>query len=76
MAMASPSETGASDVEYDLISLLYHALQGNENLTRYEQDARKAGDNEAAQLFHELREHNKQMLDRARQLLTARIGRR
>jgi hypothetical protein len=74
MAMASPRETGASNIEYDLISTLYHLLQGNENLTRYEQDAREAGDNDAATFFRELRDHQKQLLDRNRQLLGQRIG--
>ncbi len=49
MAMVGPSETGANNVEYDLISTLYHELQGNETLTRYEQDAREAGDHDVAQ---------------------------
>ena len=75
MAMASPQETGASNVEYDLISSLYHLLQGNENLTRYEQDAREKGDNESAQFFRELREQNRQILDRGRTLLAKRVGR-
>ncbi|MHB1133346.1 MAG: hypothetical protein ACYC4L_13305 [Chloroflexota bacterium] len=76
MAMATPRQTGASNIEYNLISLLYHTLQGNENLTKYEQDAKEAGDNEAAQLFRELRESNKQILDRGRQLLGTRMGKR
>jgi len=75
MGMASPRETGASNVEYDLISVLYHDLQGSECLTRYEQDAREVGDNEAAQFFHDVREHNKQLLDKGRSLLTKRMGR-
>jgi hypothetical protein len=72
--MASPRDTGASDVEYDMISTLYHLLQGNENLTRYEQDAREAGDNDAATFFRELRDHQKQLLDRGRGLLAQRMG--
>lgn len=76
MSMASPRETGASDVEYNLISTLYHLLQGNENLTRYEQDARQAGDNDSASYFREMREQQKGLLDRGRQLLAQRAGRR
>ena len=75
MAMASERETGASNVEYNLISVLYHALQGNENLTKYEQDATQAGDHETAQLFRELREANKERVQRLRQLLAKRISR-
>lgn len=74
MAMASPRETGASNVEYDLISALYHLLQGNENLTRYEKDARESGDNDCATYFRELRDSQKQVLDRGRQLLGQRLG--
>ncbi|MCL4465326.1 MAG: hypothetical protein M1401_11360 [Chloroflexi bacterium] len=73
--MASPRETGAGNVEYDLIYMLYHELQGNENLAQYERDANQSGDNEAAQLFRDLRESNKQTVDRARSLFAKRLGR-
>lgn len=75
MAMASERETGASNVEYDLISVLYHTLQGNENLTRYEQDAVQVGDHETAQIFRELREANLERVQRLRQQLARRISR-
>ncbi len=75
MAMASPHDTGASNVEYDLISVMYHTLQGNEALTRYEQDATEAGDEEVTQFLREIREQNKQYLDRLRHLLSERLGR-
>jgi len=75
MAMATPRDTGASNVEYDLISVLYHELQGNETLARYEQDAREVGDNEAAQFFHDVRESNKEFVNRGRNLLNKRMGR-
>ncbi|MDA8219368.1 MAG: hypothetical protein M0Z94_17325 [Dehalococcoidales bacterium] len=75
MSMAEPRETGASNVEYDLIAVMYHILQGNETMTRYEQDANQTGDHETAQLFRDMREQNKQFLDRARPLLIKRISR-
>jgi hypothetical protein len=67
-------ETGERDAHYDLISLLYHALQGAETYTRYIQDAEKEGDKELAQFFSGVREEEKLRAKRAKALLGARIG--
>jgi hypothetical protein len=36
--------TGTKDAHYDLISVVYHALQGAETCQRYIQDAEQASD--------------------------------
>jgi hypothetical protein len=74
MAMAGERETGASNVEYNLVSVLYHTLHGAENLTKYEQDAVQAGDHETAQLFREMREADRERGQRLRMLLGKRIS--
>ena len=40
--------TGTPDEQYDLVSVLYHALQGGETSEQYIEDARTAGDEELA----------------------------
>ncbi len=44
--MATTETTGTRDTTYNLISVVYHALQGAETYRLYEQDAENAGDRE------------------------------
>ncbi len=67
--------TGTRDVTYNLVSILYHALQGAETHDQYIRDAEQSGDQELAQFFREVKDRNKQTADRAKQLL-ARQGSR
>jgi hypothetical protein len=73
--MATTETTGTRDVTYNLISVVYHALQGAETYQIYEQDAKKSGDREAESLFHEAHEANRQFADRAKMLLGQRMNR-
>ena len=50
MAM-SERTTGTRDEHYNVISVLYHALQGADTCGTYLQDAEQAGDQELAQFF-------------------------
>jgi hypothetical protein len=72
--MSSTETTGTRDVTYDLISVIYHALQGAETYQMYEQDAQQAGDQEAAALFHEAHQSSRQWADRAKSLLGQRMS--
>jgi hypothetical protein len=67
-------QTGASDPTYDLVSVLYHALQGAEFALRAQDDARKAGDSELAALFEHVQSVEKDVAERARALLAERLG--
>ena len=67
------SQTGTRDETYNLVSMLYHALQGAENCQIYSQDA--GGDPELRGLFDEARDQQRQLADRAKQLLQSRLGR-
>jgi hypothetical protein len=67
-------QPGVPDVEYDLISLIYHNLEGVEASGRYASDAVEAGEDELAQLFRDAQQSYLQQADRARQLLRQRIG--
>ena len=63
--------TGTPDVTYNLVSILYHALQGAETYDQYIQDAQD--DQELAQFFRDVKQENKQRADRAKQILHRRL---
>lgn len=65
---------GVPDVEYDLISLIYHNLEGVQASGRYSSDAVEAGEDDLAQLFRDAQQAYLAQADRARQLLRQRIG--
>ncbi len=64
------SITGTRDVVYDLVSVLYHALQGAETYERYAEDAFRAGEEKHAQFFREVCDEERRRAERAKQLLT------
>lgn len=63
------------DEHYDLISVLYHALQSKETIEQYLRDAEEAGDSALAQFFREIREEDTTRAERAKVLLRERLGR-
>jgi hypothetical protein len=67
------SETGERDENYNLISVLYHALQGAETAAKYQQDALKQGDEELAEFFDEARSGQAELASEAKRLLASRI---
>lgn len=73
-AMRGLEETGERDESYNLVSVLYHALQGAETYTQYIADAERAGDDDLVEFFTECREEEKERAQRAKMLLGARIG--
>lgn len=65
--------TGTQDIEYNLVSILYHALQGAETYDQYVQDAEQSGDRDLAEFFREVKQENSRRADRAKQLLHRRL---
>ena len=57
------------DTTYDLISVMYHTLQGCETYEQYAQDAEQAGQRDAAQFFRDAGREFKRLAERGRQLL-------
>ena len=53
MATSEPM-TGTRDAPYNVISVLYHALQGVDTCATYLQDAEHAGDQDLTQFFREI----------------------
>jgi hypothetical protein len=66
--------TGTRDEHYDLVSVLYHALQGAETCTTYLRDAERAGDQGLIQFFREVQGTYRQLADRSKVLLRQRLG--
>jgi hypothetical protein len=61
--------TGTRDEHFDLISTLYHALQGAENCNTYALDAEAAGDQRLAAFFREAGVMQTQLAERAKGIL-------
>jgi hypothetical protein len=72
-ARQTDAETGERDENYNLISVLYHALQGAQNCAQYARDAEEAGDDELVQFLQEARTSQVELAARGKQLLAARI---
>lgn len=66
--------TGTRDIVYNLVSTIYHTLQGAETEATYIKDAQQEGDEELVQFFTDLKEENQRRADRAKQLLTRYLG--
>jgi len=61
--------TGTPDATYNLISILYHALQGAETYEQYIRDAQQSGNNDLAQFFREVQQEDARRAQRGRELL-------
>lgn len=69
------SSTGVSNIYYNLASVMYHALNGARTYEQYARDAEQNGDNELAQFFRQVQQHDSQRAQMAMQLLVARGAR-
>ncbi|MFC7537920.1 hypothetical protein ACFQPG_11180 [Sphingomonas sp. GCM10030256] len=65
------AQTGTRDETYDLVAVLYHALQGAENCQTYAQDAQ--GRQELRQFFEQACDQQRQLADQAKQLLHGQL---
>ncbi len=61
--------TGTKDEHYNLVSVLYHALQGAETCERYALDAEANGDERLVGFFRETQTLYAQAAERAKGLL-------
>jgi hypothetical protein len=73
---AGENVTGVRDEHYNLVSILYHALQGAETYSTYISDAEGAGDQELAQFLREVQEEERRRAARAKELLGRRLTQR
>ena len=70
----SQGDTGTRDVVYNLVSIVYHSLQGAETIDMYIRDAQQSGDHELAQFFTEVKQENTRRAQRAKALLPRYLG--
>jgi len=66
--------TGTQDVHYNLVSVLYHTLQGAETSVQYVSDAEESGDEELARFFRDVQEEDRRRAERAKTLLGQRLS--
>ena len=75
MAEAGEQATGTKDESYDIISVLYHSLQAASEVDQYIHDAEQAGDAELVEFFRDYQDAQKDLAERAKNLLGARLMR-
>ncbi len=63
---------GISDEYYNLVSVLYHALKIAENCDAYGDAASAVGELELADFFHNVKNQQEQLADKALRLLNLR----
>ena len=61
--------TGTRDEHYNLVSVLYHALNAADTCNHYAMDAQAAGDERLAAFFRETQDIHTQVAERAKELL-------
>ena len=66
---AGERTTGTRDEHFDLISVLYHALQGADACELYAFDAETSGDERLAAFFREAQATQRQLAERAKGML-------
>ncbi len=62
------------NLQYDLVSTLYHACKSSKAIDQYIRDASQAGNNEAAQFFQMVAQQDQQRAQRAQELLNQISG--
>lgn len=71
--MSIEEKTRTSNAAYDIVSVMYHALQGAETYDRYVADAQERGDQELANFFRDVQDRNCEIAERAKSLLRDRL---
>ena len=66
------SATGISNARYNLVSVLYHALEGGATYEKYIQDAENEDDQELADFFRQVQQEDAQRAQQAKSLLDQR----
>ncbi len=69
--MSDEQATGTPDPTYDVISVVYHALQGAETIQKYLDD--EGTDDELRTFFQQVQQGYRKAADRGKQLLVSRI---
>ena len=66
---AGEKTTGMRDEHYDLVSVLYHALQGAATCDKYANDAEASGEEDLAAFFREAQQTQARLAEQAKAML-------
>ncbi len=66
--------TGTENQHFNLVSVLYHALESATTVEKYIQDAEQSGNQDLVQFFREVQNQNRQCADRAKQYLAQELS--
>lgn len=72
--MANEQSGGTRDITYNLVSVIYHALQGADTYHVYARDAETQGDEELASFFRDAAHQSQHLADQAKQHLGSKLG--
>ena len=72
--MSNGKSGTASDTTYNLVSIVYHALQAVDTYHGYRRDAEEAGDTELSGLLDQALTQQQELAQKARQLLSNRLS--
>lgn len=67
--MQEPQKTPASNTYYNLVSVLYHALETAQTSAGYLQDAQQSGNQDLVNFFQEVQQTASQQANKASQLI-------
>lgn len=67
-------KTGASNLEYNLLSEMHSLLKGNAALERYIEDAREVGERDVESCFKAMHDQNKENVIKLRELITKHMS--
>jgi hypothetical protein len=71
---SAKQQTAMKDEHYDLVSVLYHALQGEETVGRYIEDAEGSGDADVAEHFRDVHERYHEIAQETKELLREKLA--
>jgi phosphoinositide-specific phospholipase C-like protein len=66
--------TGTEEEQFNLLSVLYHTLQGAGTYEQYIHEAQQASDQELVQFLREVQAEDRRRAERAKELLRQRLG--
>lgn len=72
--MKRSADTGISNEQYDLVSIIYHSLQSAAVCELYAEDANQSGDQELTNFFKQVKDQAAKQAEEAKRLMAARIS--
>ena len=68
------TQSGTSDKNYNLVSVLYHTLTAKDTYKQYISDAEQAGDTELVEFLKKVDQQHEELAGQARKMLMERLG--